>query len=164
MQIHCAYDKIKAIKTLKANPENPNVHPQKQVELLAEIMAYQGVREAIVVSKRSGLVTRGHGKLMAAKLNGWTRFPVDLQDYDDEEQEYADMVADNEIARLAKTDDAMVRAKLLALPNLQVKLLAMPRLRLEKKSIAGERSKSKLVHKCPNCGHSFSASKSNEDL
>jgi len=35
--------------------------------------------------------------------------PVDLQDYDNPAQEFADMIADNKIAELAETDDKTLR-------------------------------------------------------
>lgn len=90
------------------NPKNPNKHPDRQIELLAKIIDYQGQRSPIVVSKRSGFITKGHGRLMALKKLGWEKAAVDMQDYESEAQEYADVVADNKIAELAKHDDSMM--------------------------------------------------------
>ena len=39
---------------------------------------------------------------------GAERVPVDYQDYESEEQEYADLLADNRIAELAEMDNAML--------------------------------------------------------
>lgn len=72
-----------------------------------------GWRAAIVVSKRSGLVVKGHARLEAALLRGWDQVPVDEQEYATENDEVADLVADNKIAELAESDDAAI-AKMLA--------------------------------------------------
>ena len=87
----CSYDELIDVDLLVPNPKNPNKHPDEQIKLLAKIMAHQGVRSPIVVSNRSGFITKGHGRLMAAKLNGWTQMPVDRQDYETE----TDVVVNN---------------------------------------------------------------------
>jgi len=58
------------IEKLVGNPSNPNKHPQKQIELPDKIIKAQGWRNPIVVSKRSGFVVKGHGRLAAARLLG----------------------------------------------------------------------------------------------
>jgi len=108
MQFNCAYTELKDIHTLVENPKNNNKHPDRQIELLAKIIDYQGQRSPIVVSKRSGFITKGHGRLAALKKLGWTKAAVDLQDYENEAQEYADLVADNKIAELAEFDEVMM--------------------------------------------------------
>lgn len=114
------------IDLLVPNPRNPNKHPDNQIKLLAKIMAHQGWRSPIVVSNRSGFITKGHGRLMAAKLNGWTQAPVDKQDYANEADEFADMVADNKIAELSETDMTMVNEDALTFPDLDMDLLGIP--------------------------------------
>lgn len=88
------------------HPRNANTHPDRQIELLAKIIDYQGQRAPIVVSKKSGFITKGHGRLEALTRLGWTQAAVDYQDYENEAQEYADLIADNKIAELANHDDA----------------------------------------------------------
>ena len=104
----CAHTEIVDLHKLQPNPKNPNKHPYRQIELLAKIIDYQGQRAPIVVSNRSGFITKGHGRLMALQKLGWTKAAVDYQDYESEAQEYADVVADNKIAELAKHDDSMM--------------------------------------------------------
>lgn len=116
-EVRCAHDKLVPVDELIPHPRNPNKHPRKQIELLAKIMRQQGVRRPIVASKRSGFLVIGHGRLEAAKLNGWATFPVDYQDYESEAMEYADMVADNKIAELAEIDMDMVKEDSLKLPD-----------------------------------------------
>ncbi|NBR87399.1 MAG: hypothetical protein EBT61_18165 [Verrucomicrobia bacterium] len=65
--VHCSHDRMVAVTEIVANPRNPNKHPAKQVALLAKIIRHQGWRAPIVVSKRSGFVVAGHGRLAAAQ-------------------------------------------------------------------------------------------------
>ncbi len=104
MKVHCPHDRLVSIDELKSHPRNRNVHPADQIAALAKILEYQGMRYPIKVSKRSGYVTSGHGRIMAAKLLKWTELPVSFQDYDSEEMEYADVQADNAIASWAELD------------------------------------------------------------
>lgn len=107
--ILCAHTKLVPIESLKRHPRNPNTHPEEQIKLLANIIAKSGFRSPIVVSKRSGFITKGHGRLDAAELLGLKAVPVDFQDYESEEMEMADMVADNQIASLAEMDRAVLK-------------------------------------------------------
>ena len=88
--VFCAHDAIVPLKDLRPNPKNPNQHPPEQIKLLASIIRATGWRAPITVSKRSGLVTKGHGRLMAAQLDDLTDAPVDYQDYASEAEELAD--------------------------------------------------------------------------
>jgi hypothetical protein len=108
MQFNCAYTELVSINKLVPNPKNPNKHPPEQIKRLAKIIDFQGQRSPIVVSKRSGFITKGHGRLEALKLLGYSEVAVDYQEYLTEAQEYADIVADNEIARWASLDREMV--------------------------------------------------------
>lgn len=127
MKVNCAHTEMVDVDLLTPNPKNPNKHPDNQIKLLAKIMNHQGWRSPVVVSNRSGFITKGHGRLMAAKLNGWTQVPVDRQDYANEADEYADMVADNKIAELAETDMKMVHQDILDLgPDFDLDLLGIP--------------------------------------
>lgn len=90
------------------HPQNPNKHSDKQIELLAKILNYQGWRHPLVVSTLSGHLVAGHARLAAAKLNGWTEVPVDMQKFDDKSQEIAFLISDNKISELAEHDDEMM--------------------------------------------------------
>jgi DNA modification methylase len=131
MEIKCAHTELVDTQTLVANPRNPNKHSDAQIKLLAKILKYQGWRSPIVVSKRSGFIVKGHGRLAAARLNGWSAVPVDRQDYINEADEWADMIADNEIARLAEADHAMIRELAIEMPEgFDLDLLGIPDLDL----------------------------------
>lgn len=132
MQVYCAHTKIVPLDDLHPHPRNPNKHSKKQIDLLAKIMAGNGVRNPIKVSKRSGFITAGHGRLAAAKKNGWTEFPVDYQDYETEALEYADIIADNKIAELANLDMAMVNEDIVNFgPEFDVDLMGIPDFKIE---------------------------------
>ena len=111
--IFCAHDKLVAVADLKPHPRNPNKHPAEQLRLFGKIIRANGWRRPIVVSKRSGCIVKGHGAWLAAQREGFKLAPVNFQDYATAEAELQDMLADNELARLAETDEAELQ-KLLA--------------------------------------------------
>ena len=106
--VYCAHDKVVPIAEIKPNPKNPNHHPEDQIKLLAKIIKTQGWRAPVTVSTLSGLVVRGHGRLMAAKQLGLDSVPVDFQHYSCYDAELADLLADNKIAELAEIDNKML--------------------------------------------------------
>lgn len=106
--VFCAHDAIVDVAKLVPNPKNPNQHPDSQIQLLGRIIRRTGWRQPITVSKRSGFIVKGHGRLAAALLEGVKEAPVDYQNYTTEAEEYADLVADNRIAELAETDSKLL--------------------------------------------------------
>lgn len=115
VQVHCRYTKLISISALKPHPQNPNKHPKQQLELLAKIIKEQGWRAPITVSNLSGYIIRGHGRMEAAQLLGLDKVPVEYQNYKTEEDEKADLIADNKIAELAEMDDDTLKALMLEL-------------------------------------------------
>lgn len=115
--VRCTYTKLVPIAELKAkfHPKNPNVHPDDQLDRLAEIIRYQGIRKAAVLSNRSDLLTAGHGRIVAAERAGAKVYPVDCQDYENEEQEFADLVADNALNDWSDLNLSAINSEL---PNL----------------------------------------------
>jgi len=160
MKINCSFTELKDIDLLQSNPRNPNKHPDDQIKLLAKIMNHQGWRNPIIVSKRSGFIVAGHGRLEAAKLNGWTEVPVDIQDFKTEADEYAHMVADNKIHELSRTDLSMVNEDFLNLgPDFDTDLLGMINFSIEPMEKIIENNSEELSaddfdnfqHQCPKC-------------
>src|SRR3989475_12665634 len=94
MTIHCAFDQLVGVADLKPHPKNPNPHRAAQIAAIAAVIEGNGWRAPITVSNLSGFVTRGHGRLEAALLLGFDQVPVDFQDYESEQAEVADMLAD----------------------------------------------------------------------
>lgn len=109
VDVFCLFEEMLPTDKVIGNPRNPNTHPPSQIALLAKIISTQGWRNPIVISRRSGFVIKGHGRLAAAKLLQLESVPVEYQDYADEATEWADMIADNRIAELAETDMTMLK-------------------------------------------------------
>src|SRR5579863_260585 len=125
MIIHCLYDKLVPIHELKKHPQNRNNHPSEQIKRLAKILNYQGWRYPIKVSKQSGFITSGHGRLLAALINNRVEVPVNYQDYESSDQEYLDVQSDNAIASWAELDTSSIQNDLKDLPNLDIDLLGI---------------------------------------
>lgn len=105
LPVFCAHQGEANIVDLRPNPQNPKRHPQRQLEIYAKILR-NGWRRPIVVSNRSGLIVKGHGAYEAARdVLKVTTAPVDWQDYDSDEAELADLLADNRLAEMAENDD-----------------------------------------------------------
>lgn len=102
--VYCSYDKPVDLVDLVEHPSNPNKHGDKQIALLSKIIRNQGWRNPVIVSKRSGFIVAGHGRLAAAKLLNVEAVPVDYQDFANEAEEHAHLIADNRIAELAEID------------------------------------------------------------
>lgn len=102
--VFCSHDKLADPAGLVPNPRNPNRHPESQIEILSRVIATQGWRSPIVVSKRSGFIVKGHGRLAAAMLLGAKLVPIEYQEYETEAAEWADLIADNRIAELSETN------------------------------------------------------------
>lgn len=113
IQVHCAHDEMVPLCDIRPNPSNPNKHPDEQVRLLAKVISSTGWRAPITVSTRSGLITRGHCRLLAAQKLGAGNAPVDYQDYESEAEEMADVLADNKLSELSSLDLKVVTEILL---------------------------------------------------
>ena len=110
--VRCAYDEYVCLSALISHPANPNSHPPEQIALIWKVIKTTGWRRPVRVSTRSGLVTSGHGAMLAARFGGCLGAPVDYQDYDDEEQELEDLHADNFLQELSYMDPQIVRQNL----------------------------------------------------
>lgn len=104
IEVWCAYDKLVKVEELIPHPKNPNTHPQNQIKILAQNIRYHGWRHPIVVSKLSGYIVAGHGRLEAAKELGVSIVPVEYQDFASEDNELAVLVGDNRLAELSTLD------------------------------------------------------------
>jgi DNA modification methylase len=132
VEIRCSYKEIVPIDTLKPHPKNRNSHPQEQIARLAKIISFQGIRSPIKVSRRSGFMTAGHGRLEAFKALKLKHVPVDYQDYESDEQEYADLQSDNAIALWAELDLSGINTDIGDLdPDFDIDLLGIKDFTLE---------------------------------
>jgi len=92
------------IDSIVPNPKNANRHSIEQIKRLEKLIKYQGFRNPLIVSNRTGFLVVGHGRLEAAINLGMKQVPVIKQDFESEAQEYAYLISDNEIARWAELD------------------------------------------------------------
>ena len=126
IRVKCAFQKLVPLENLAPNPKNTNKHSEKQVNLLANIISYQGIRHPIIVSKRSGFIVAGHCRLESAKRLGLESFPVDFQDFENEGQEYLFLESDNHIAELADHDRKKMLENLEEIKIENLDLLGLP--------------------------------------
>lgn len=108
------------IESIVPNPKNANRHSPEQIKRLEKLIKYQGFRNPLIISNRTGFLIVGHGRLEAAKNLGIEKLPVIYQDFKDEAQEYAYLVSDNEIARWSDLDLNAVKEDILDFPDLQL--------------------------------------------
>lgn len=130
-KILCAYTKLENVNQLKPHPDNNNKHTAEQIERLAKIIHHNGWTSPITVSTRSRYITKGHARLLAAKKLDIQEVPVQYVSYRDESHEYADLTADNEIARWAHLDLDIVKDKIEEFENFDVELLGIEKFTLE---------------------------------
>lgn len=156
MKIRCSHDALVLVDDLKPHPRNRNKHPQDQIERLAKVLEYQGWRYPVKISTRSSFVTAGHGRIEAAKLLGWTEVPVNFQDYDDEEMEYLDVIADNSIASWAELDLASINVDIGELGPFNLDLLGLKNFTVD---VADKLPDGPVVTcaetECPKCGRPY---------
>jgi hypothetical protein len=113
--IFCAFTKIVPATQLIPHPKNPKKHPTKQLDRYERVVVGNGWRRAIVVSARSGFITKGHGAWQMASRRGWD-VPIEIQSYKNSAEEIRDLLADNHLAELGETDDTILSALLSELP------------------------------------------------
>lgn len=124
--ISCAYAELKDPLHLVPHPKNPNKHDQAQIDTLARLISFYGFRHPIIVSKQTGFIVAGHGRLEAAKKLGLKEVPVDYQDFTDDAQEYGFLVADNAIAGWSELDLAKINVDFVDLgPDFDVDMLGI---------------------------------------
>ena len=117
--------KLVPLKDIKLNPKNRNKHPKEQIDEIARIIQYQGFRRPGTISNRSGFLSCGEGRYLAAKRLKMTHMPVMFQDYEDEIQEYADGIADNAIDKWAILDFQKINTDIGELGPFDISLLGI---------------------------------------
>lgn len=162
IKIHCKYDELISVKKLKDHPHNRNKHGSDQIERLADLYKYQGVRHPIIVSKLSGHIVAGHGRKLAAIRAGIKQMPVVYQDFESSEQEYAFIQSDNAISLWAELDLSGINADLEDLgPDFDLDMLGIKNFTLDfaEKELEPKEAKSESFNEkiitCPHCDESF---------
>lgn len=164
MQFNCSYSELVDINSVTPHPHNPNKHPQDQIERLAKLINYQGQRSPIVVWKDTNTIVVGHGRLEAMKYLGWDKVAVDYQSFDDYEQMYTHMTADNAIAEWSALDLKDINKMFTDFgPDFDVDLLGLKdfevepldKIEMPKLDDIEEDEENNGEIECPNCGERF---------
>ena len=168
IEIVCLYEELIDPSRLKNHPKNRNHHPQEQIERFAQMLPYHKFRKPIEVSKRSGYITAGHGRKLAALRAGMKLVPVVYQDFESDEAEYAYIQADNALALWAELDLSGINSDLGDLgPDFDLDMLGIKDFKLDLNDAdfepGTEEDQGKLdekqMTKCPNCGDVFDHAK-----
>jgi hypothetical protein len=154
------FDDLIPLSELKESKHQRNKHPDDQIERLAQIMLKHGVRHPIHVSSLSGEVCFGHGRWMAAKKNGWDKYPIVYQAFESDDEEYACVQSDNAIASWAELDLMKINIDLINLgPDFDIDLLGIKNFVLDpadKGFDPSDTTESDKEHKvCPHCGEAL---------
>ncbi len=146
-------------RNLKEHPKNRNTHTRNQIKRLAKLIQDQGFRVPIIVSELSGFIVAGHGRLVAAKRLKLENVPVIYQSFDNEDEEYKFLVADNAIAQWSELNLTEIRDDLKDIGPLDTELLGIKG--FEKNELASNKStvpkkkSSNFDNKCPKCSHEW---------
>ena len=164
INIHCKFDKMILVTDLKDHPLNRNKHGSDQIERLAELYKFQGIRHPIIVSKKSGFIVAGHGRKLAAIRAGLKEMPVVYQDFESDAQEYAFIQSDNAIALWADLDIENIKIDALEF-DIDFKMFGLKDFKVpEQKEIENKSTElnesdfQSFEHQCPKCGFEWSGS------
>jgi DNA modification methylase len=92
---------------LKADPKNPRLHSEKQVQQIARSIEAFGFNVPLLVDAEMQVVA-GHGRLQACQLLGITEVPTISLEHLTEAQARAFMIADNRLTENATWDDRLL--------------------------------------------------------
>lgn len=93
------------ISSLRPHPSNYRAHPADQLEHIIQSIKTHGFYRNVIVA-RDGTILAGHGVVQAAQKMGRKRIPVVRLDIDPQSPAAMKVLAsDNEIAKLAESDD-----------------------------------------------------------
>lgn len=127
IEIKCKYTELVHFSKLVPHPKNPHIHSPEQIDRLCDLIKFQGVRHPIIVSKKSGYLVVGHGRLQSMLKLGMKEIPVDYQDFENEAQEYAFIVSDNSIGKdeWASLDLSLINNEILNFEDFNVDMLGL---------------------------------------
>ncbi len=167
-KVHCKFDELIDPSALMNHKKNRNKHGQDQIQRLAELYKYHGIRHPIIVSNRTKCIVAGHGRKLAAILAGVKKYPVVYQDFKNDEAEYAFLQADNAIASWSELDMSAINNDVADLgPDFNVDMLGIFNFTIdindkETKNTGEEldlESFDNFQHQCPKCGFEWDDSK-----
>ena len=99
------------IGVLKPSPKNARTHSRKQLRQIAASLKKFGFLNPVLVDD-ANVILAGHGRVEAAKLEGFAQVPVIRFDHLTEAQKRAYVIADNKIAEQAGWDREILAIEL----------------------------------------------------
>lgn len=102
--VRCKFDTLQPAASLRANPRQCYSHPEEKVKRIRRLIKKVGWRRAVVVSRLSGCIVRGHCTTAGALMDD-DEVPVEFQEFANEAEEAAALVADNESAKGSELED-----------------------------------------------------------
>src|SRR6266851_73266 len=109
----------RSIEGLKSDPGNPRVHSARQVRRLARSVDMFGFNVPVAIDS-DGKVIAGHGRIMAARLLGWTEVPTVCLSHLSAAQARAYMIADNRLTEISTWDEELLAKRLKDLSELDL--------------------------------------------
>jgi DNA modification methylase len=107
------------LRELKPNPQNPRVHPKKQIQQLANSIKHLGFNVPVLVNRKLQIVA-GHGRAEAAKALGISRVPTIRLDHLSEAQLRAFTIADNRLTDQSTWDEHLLAEQFKVLSDLDL--------------------------------------------
>ena len=109
----------RAHSELKLDPKNPRRHSPRQIRQIASSMETFGFVVPVLVDARHKIVA-GHGRVLAARLLGWTEVPTICLDHLSEAQAKAFAIADNRLSENSIWDSRQLGQQLKELSELKI--------------------------------------------
>ena len=110
--------KLVSIDKLIPYVNNARTHSPEQINKLRSSLREFGFVNPVIIDQNYNVVA-GHGRLMAAREEGFTEVPCVLVDYLTEAQRKAYILADNRYAEDAGWDEEMLRVELEELQGME---------------------------------------------
>ena len=107
------------IERLKPNPRNPRKHPRRQIRALRSSLRKYGFVTPVLIDANDSTIA-GHGRVEAAKLEGFATVPTVQLDHLTPSQIREFIIADNRLAELAGWDRELLAAELSGLLELNI--------------------------------------------
>ena len=106
-------DKIElvAIGDLVPYAQNARTHSDEQIKMIAASMVEFGWSNPVIINGSGGIIA-GHGRVLAAKLNGMEQVPCVRLAHLSAEKERALIIADNKLALNAGWDEEILLAEI----------------------------------------------------
>ena len=99
----------RSVKDLVPYDRNPRVHPQEQIDQLANSIEEWGWTFPILIDENNNVLS-GHGRLLAAKKLGIDEVPCLVSVGWSQSQKTAYIIADNKIAEQSRWDDDLLKS------------------------------------------------------